>query len=66
MNSHAAAVNALAAKQDPYFALIGGDLAYDNGKNPAAVLGFLRNYTKHMVDTQGRLIRWSPASATTR
>lgn len=56
VNSHAAAVNILAAKQDPYFALIGGDLAYDNGQSPDAVLGFLRNYCRHMVDTRGRMI----------
>jgi hypothetical protein len=56
VNPHAAAVNILAARQDPYFALIGGDLAYDDGRSPQATLGFLRNYSKHMIDTHGRLI----------
>ena len=56
VNPHVATVNALAAKQDPYFALIGGDLAYDNGQSAPAMLGFLRNYSRHMVDTCGRLI----------
>ena len=56
VNPHAAAVNALAARQDPYFAVIGGDLAYDNGTSPQATLGFLRNYTRHMIDSEGRLI----------
>lgn len=54
--SSAIATNILAAKQEPYFAFIGGDLAYDNGKSPATFLQFLQNYTKHMVDPVGRLI----------
>jgi hypothetical protein len=56
VNSHAEAVNALAAKQDPHFVLIGGDLAYDNGSAPQATLGFLRNYSRQMTDSAGRLI----------
>jgi hypothetical protein len=56
VNPHAAAINAVAAKQDPYFALIGGDLAYDNGVSPQTTLGFLRNYSRHMIDTDGRCI----------
>jgi len=56
VNVHAAAVNILAARQDPYFAVIGGDLAYDDGRSPQAMLGFLRSYSRHMIDTQGRLI----------
>ncbi len=56
VNAHAAAVNILAARQNPDFALIGGDLAYDDGRSPRAMLGFLRNYSQHMIDTQGRLI----------
>jgi hypothetical protein len=56
VNPHAAAVNALAARQDPHFAVIGGDLAYDDGRSPQAMLGFVRNYARHMIDGQGRLI----------
>ena len=56
VNSHTAAVNILAARQDPYFAVIGGDLAYDNGNSPQTMLGFLRNYSRHMIDTHGRMI----------
>jgi hypothetical protein len=56
VNAHAAAVNVLAAKQDPRFVLIGGDVAYDNGTSPETTLGFLRNYTRHMTDSDGRLI----------
>ncbi len=55
-NLHAIGTNILAAKQEPYFALIGGDLAYDNGKSPATFTQFLRNYHEHMVDPEGRLI----------
>ncbi len=54
--SHAVGTNILAAKQEPYFALIGGDLAYDNGRSPKTFLTFLENYSRHMVDRKGRLI----------
>jgi hypothetical protein len=50
------ATSIMAAKQEPHFALIGGDLAYDNGNSPDTFLTFLRNYSRHMVDPQGRLI----------
>lgn len=53
---HAVRTNILAARQEPYFALIGGDLAYDNGRSPERFLKFLRNYSRHMVDPEGRLI----------
>jgi hypothetical protein len=56
INPHAVANNALAAKQDPYFAVIGGDLGYDNGRSPRTALTFIRNYSKAMVDSKGRLI----------
>lgn len=48
--------NILAAKQEPYFALIGGDLGYDNGISAKTAVAFLQNYSKHMIDPQGRLI----------
>jgi hypothetical protein len=56
VNEHAVGTNILAAKQEPYFALIGGDLAYDDGKSPQTFLKFLQNYRKHMVDPSGRLV----------
>jgi len=59
-NEHVVANNILAAKQDPMFALIGGDLAYDNGHDLRANLAFLRNYGRHMVDGQGRMIPLVP------
>jgi hypothetical protein len=56
INRHAIASNQLAAKQDPMFILIAGDLGYDNGSSAGTALQFLRNYRQHAVDTQGRLI----------
>lgn len=48
--------NKLAARQDPNFVAIGGDVAYDNGRSPDTFLTFLRNYHETMVDSRGRLI----------
>lgn len=53
---HAINTNILAAKQEPYFALIAGDLAYDNGRSPETFTAFLQNYHRHMIDPAGRLI----------
>lgn len=56
IGSAAVATNVLAAAQEPYFALIGGDLAYDNGRAPNIFLWFLENYSRTMRDPQGRMI----------
>jgi purple acid phosphatase-like protein/calcineurin-like phosphoesterase family protein len=56
VNPHAIANNISAARQDPMFAVVGGDLGYDNGTSAAISLGFLRNYSKHMIGRGGRLI----------
>jgi hypothetical protein len=56
IGSHAVASNINAARQEPYFALIAGDLAYDNGRSPKTFLTFLENYSHSMVDPKGRLI----------
>jgi hypothetical protein len=56
VNAHAAANNIQAARQDPMFAVVGGDLGYDNGRSVEVSLAFLRNYSKHMVGRNGRLI----------
>ena len=56
VNSHTVANNIQAARQDPMFALIGGDLAYENGRSASTFLAFLRNYSKHMISRDGRLI----------
>ena len=56
VNPHAVANNIQAARQDPMFAVVGGDLGYDNGKSVEISLAFLRNYSKSMVGRDGRLI----------
>ncbi len=56
VNQHTVANNIQAARQDPAFAVIGGDLAYENGKSTSTHLAFLKNYSKHMVGRDGRLI----------
>ncbi len=60
VNSHAIANNIQAARQDPMFAVVGGDLGYDNGRSVEISLAFLRNYSKHMVGKNGRLIPLIP------
>lgn len=52
----ALASNQIAARQDPYFVLIAGDLGYDNGVSAATAIQFIKNYSSQMVDSQGRLI----------
>lgn len=49
-------VNAQAAKQDPMFVVMGGDLAYENGMVAQAFLKFLHNWSTQCIDTQGRTI----------
>ena len=56
VNAHAVANNIQAARQDPMFAVIGGDLGYDNGKSVETSLAFIRNYSKSMIGRNGRLI----------
>lgn len=56
VNPFAIASNQLAARQEPYFVLIGGDLAYDNGRSPDTFLSFLRNYSRGLIDPQGRMV----------
>lgn len=55
-NPHAINHNIIAAKQDPAFTLIGGDLGYDDGRKVEISLAFLRNYSQHMVTRDGYLI----------
>jgi hypothetical protein len=56
IDAHAIGTNIIAAKQEPWFALVAGDLAYDDGKKPETFLKFLQNWRQHMVDPKGRLI----------
>jgi hypothetical protein len=55
-NAHALANNRLAARQNPMFTFIGGDLGYDNGRDAKTSVDFVRNYTREMIDAEGRRI----------
>ncbi len=62
--SNARASNLLAAKQNPMFVLMGGDIAYEitgSGVKPKANLRFLKHYREDMVDAEQRLIPIVPA-----
>jgi hypothetical protein len=48
--------NIMAARQDPMFAIVGGDLGYDNGRSVDVSIAFIRNYSKHMIGRDGRMI----------
>jgi hypothetical protein len=61
VNAHAIANNIQAARQDPMFAVVAGDHGYDNGRSVEISLAFLRNYSKHMIGRDGRLIPLVPA-----
>ena len=56
VNSAAISNNIQAARQDPMFAIVGGDLGYDNGRSVDVSLAFLRNYSRTMIGRDGRLI----------
>jgi acid phosphatase type 7 len=56
VNRHTIANNIQAARQNPMFAIVGGDLGYDNGRSVDISLAFLRNYSQHMRARDGRLI----------
>lgn len=47
-------VSEMAAKLDPLFALVGGDLAYGNGKETERWFDWLDIWAEHMVGPQGR------------
>ena len=53
---HAENTNRLAARQDPRFVVMGGDLAYCNGVDVNTFLKWLSAYATQAVDSQGRLI----------
>jgi hypothetical protein len=54
--SYARATNRLAGAQAPMFVLLGGDLAYENGRNGDVCLTFLENYSADLRDADGRMI----------
>ncbi|HWL07090.1 MAG TPA: metallophosphoesterase, partial [Planctomicrobium sp.] len=56
IGKEAVRINQIAAMQEPRFAFLGGDLAYDNGRSPDTFTKFLQNWHAQMVDSAGRLI----------
>ncbi|MEX0679070.1 MAG: metallophosphoesterase family protein [Pirellulales bacterium] len=54
--SHAVQTNHVAAAQSPMFVVIGGDIAYENGKSPGVFLEFLKNYSRDLRDERKRLV----------
>ena len=38
------------------FTVVGGDLGYDNGRSVDISLAFIRNYSRHMIGRNGRMI----------
>jgi hypothetical protein len=53
---HTEQTNRMAAAQSPMFTVIGGDIAYENGRNPAVFFQFLKIYSRDLRDEQNRLI----------
>ncbi len=54
--SAARRTNKIAAIQSPRFVILGGDLAYENGKSASAFLKFLDQYSADLRDDRGHLI----------
>lgn len=48
--------NHVAAAQSPMFVVLGGDLAYENGRDPVTFTAFLKNYSRDLRDDKKRLI----------
>jgi hypothetical protein len=53
---HTVQSNHVAAAQSPMFVVIGGDIAYENGRSPTVFLEFLKAYSRDLRDDQKRLI----------
>ncbi len=56
IGTHTMATNKLAAVQQPDFVVIGGDIAYENGRNPGIFYTFMKYYSRDLRDPEGRLI----------
>lgn len=53
---HAEQTNRLAAAQSPMFVVLGGDIAYENGRTAPTFVQFLKNYSRDLRDDRKRLI----------
>lgn len=56
IGQHPEQTNEIAAAQCPRFVVMGGDIAYENGRSPGTFLEFLKNYSRDMRDDEDRLI----------
>jgi hypothetical protein len=56
VGQHTVQTNHVAAAQSPQFVVLGGDIAYENGRNPTVFLEFLKCYSRDLRDDQKRLI----------
>jgi acid phosphatase type 7 len=56
VGEHPRKTNKLAAAQEPGFAILGGDLAYEQGDQPDRFLEFLKNYSADLRVGDNRLI----------
>jgi hypothetical protein len=50
VGDHPRHINKLAAAQAPLFVVLGGDLAYENGRDPHRFLEFIENYSNDVRD----------------
>ncbi len=53
---HTVQTNHVAAAQSPMFVVLGGDIAYENGRSPGIFLEFLKTYSRDLRDQRHRLI----------
>jgi acid phosphatase type 7 len=56
VGKHAISNNHVAAAQSPQFVVVGGDLAYEDGRNPEIFYQYIKNYARDLKDDKGRLI----------
>jgi hypothetical protein len=56
IGTHTIETNRLAAAQQPDFVVIGGDIAYENGRNPGIFYTFMKYYSRDLRDPAGRMI----------
>lgn len=56
IGEHPEHTNKIAAAQSPMFVLMGGDIAYENGRAAGPMLQFLKNYSRDLRDDEKRMI----------
>lgn len=56
IGGHAVLTNRVAAAQSPMFVVLGGDIAYENGKSAVTFLQFLKNYSRDLRNDRKQMI----------